>query len=58
MKTNFGRLAKIFQIYSMDADNYKLKMTYPSSWLKTWKQFVVGVIEKHDHRKLMFVGKL
>ena len=24
MKTNFGRLAKIFQIYSMDADNYKL----------------------------------
>ena len=57
MKTNFGRLAKIFQIYSMDADNYKLKMTYPS-WSKTWKQFVVGVIGKHDYRKLMFVGKL
>ena len=57
MKTNFGRLAKIFQIYSMDADNYKLKMIYPS-WSKTWKQFVVGVIGKHDHRKLMFVGKL
>ena len=32
MKTNFGRLAKIFQIYSMDANlildfNYKLQMT-------------------------------